>query len=269
MKKNSICKFSEAQSSDLICTNFVYETENVQAEGLYAEIYILGFVTDGCGTLSIAGTKYDLHRGSIFFVNKKCHFSLSGKDGFSYVYISFYGRRADELVERFCLSESRCVFDLSESYDELYTFSFSFLRRADEKTTDILSECALLYLLSFLEAKDSSANDLISTITTLTLQNFSDVNFSLGSLSEMMNYDSKYLSFYFKKHKKICYSEYLRDIRIRHSVFLIEQGLTSIKNIALLSGFTDALYFSKVFKKKMEKNPREYIKDTKKEKINE
>lgn len=74
-----------------------------------------------------------------------------------------------------------------------------------------------------------------------------------------MNYDSKYLSFYFKKHKRICYSEYLRDLRISHSLFLMEQGITSIKNIALLSGFGDALYFSKVFKKVTGKTPKEHI----------
>ena len=75
----------------------------------------------------------------------------------------------------------------------------------------------------------------------------------------MMKYDAKYLSFYFKKHKHICYSEYLRDMRIRHAVFLMEQGLTSVKNIALLSGFGDALYFSKVFKRVMGKSPKEYM----------
>ena len=37
-------------------------------------------------------------------------------------------------------------------------------------------------------------------------------------------------------------------------------GFTSIKEISVLSGFADAAYFSKVFKKKTSFYPKEYIK---------
>ncbi len=53
--------------------------------------------------------------------------------------------------------------------------------------------------------------------------------------------------------------QYLRDIRIRRSIFLMEQGLVSVKNIASLSGFSDALYFSKVFASVEGIPPSEYI----------
>ena len=259
MKNNNICKFSDIQSSDLICNQFVYETENTQSEKSYTDRYILGFVSEGEGLLCQNVQEIKISKGAVFYIKKDTHFSIKGENGFAYFYISFYGRRADELVERFFLSENYCVFNLSESYEELSSFFFNCLHRATGQNTDILSECGLLYLLTYLEVKKSQSTDLLSTMIALTSQNFSDVSFSLNTLSEMMNYDAKYLSFYFKKHKQICYSEYLRDLRIRHSVFLIEQGLTSVKNISLLSGFADALYFSKVFKKQMGKSPREYI----------
>ena len=259
MQKNNICKFSEIKSSDLICTEFVYETENAQSKKTYADRYVLGFAVSGEGVFHLDRSEFKITKGTVFFVEKETHFSIEGEEGFAYFYISFYGRRAEELVERFALSSERCVFDLADSYDELYSFCSCCLHRANEHNTDIISECGLLYLLTYLEARESKKQDLLSAIVMLTSQNFSDVKFSLGTLAKMMNYDAKYLSFYFKKHKKICYSEYLRDLRIKHAVFLMEQGITSIKNIALLSGFTDALYFSKVFKKNMGKSPKEYI----------
>ena len=40
------------------------------------------------------------------------------------------------------------------------------------------------------------------------------------------------------------FSDYVKNIRIRHAVFLIEQGVRVVKNVALLSGFSDPLYFS-------------------------
>ena len=52
---------------------------------------------------------------------------------------------------------------------------------------------------------------------------------------------------------------YLRELRIRHALFLMEQGVASVKNVALLSGFGDALYFSKVFTAEQGISPKAYI----------
>ena len=55
------------------------------------------------------------------------------------------------------------------------------------------------------------------------------------------------------------FTQYLRDLRIKRSIFLIEQGINSVKSIAILSGFSDALYFSTVFKQSVGLSPRDYI----------
>ena len=44
----------------------------------------------------------------------------------------------------------------------------------------------------------------------------------------------------------ITFSAYLTNVRLKHAVFLMEQNVTSIKNIALLCGYKDPLYFSNV-----------------------
>ena len=51
---------------------------------------------------------------------------------------------------------------------------------------------------------------------------------------------------------------YLRTLRIKHAVTLMDFGVQSVKNVALLSGFSDPLYFSTVFKKQMGITPKEY-----------
>jgi transcriptional regulator GlxA family with amidase domain len=55
------------------------------------------------------------------------------------------------------------------------------------------------------------------------------------------------------------FSDYVKNIRIRHAVFLIEQGVRVVKNVALLSGFSDPLYFSGCFRKIVGMSPTEYI----------
>ena len=56
----------------------------------------------------------------------------------------------------------------------------------------------------------------------------------------------------------VSYSEYLRTLRIKYAVSLFDHGIDSVKNVALLSGFADPLYFSTVFKKYTGLSPKEY-----------
>ena len=81
----------------------------------------------------------------------------------------------------------------------------------------------------------------------------------LSTVAERLGYSSKYLSHIFKKQMGMGYTEYLQTYRIRYAVSLFEHGLDSIKNVALLSGFTDPLYFSTVFKKQFGVSPASYI----------
>ena len=75
----------------------------------------------------------------------------------------------------------------------------------------------------------------------------------------MCFYNKKYLSDLFKARFNIPFNTYLTQLRIENAAKLIGAGFTSIKEIAQLSGFSDPLYFSKVFKKKYGISPGEYI----------
>ena len=93
----------------------------------------------------------------------------------------------------------------------------------------------------------------------LCQKNFCDSSFSLTAVSQKLCYNPKYLSHLFKQKMKVGFSEYLRTLRINYAITLFENGIDSIKNVALLSGFSDPLYFSSVFKKTVGKSPKSYI----------
>ena len=257
--ENNICRFSEVISGDLICSDFVYEKNAAQANETFTKKYILALVTGGSGVLSYGEGCYPITAGNAFFISQNSYFSVAETDSLAYFYISFYGRRADELAERFALSSKNCIFDLAEHCESLTAFLFDCINKVSNEKTDILSECALLYLIAHLDGKKRAANPLLNSIIEITNKNFTDPSFALAALSRELNYTAKYLSFFFKRNKGVCFNEYLRSLRIKHSVFLMEQGITSIKNIALLSGFSDSLYYSKIFKKEIGASPKEYI----------
>ena len=78
----------------------------------------------------------------------------------------------------------------------------------------------------------------------------------IGKLSQDSN---KYLSHFFKEKMNVSYSEYLRSLRFQYAISLFELGISSVKNVALLSGFSDPLYFSNSFKKAIGISPSEFI----------
>ena len=197
---------------------------------------------------------------TIDLVGKGECFSVAGAGDFTYFYICFHGRRADELAERFGFCGTAAVYDLGERAATVIGFCFDCIHRAGADNLDLLSEAALLYVLSHLKISERPRNDLLNEMLTVTNERFDSADFSLGALAEMLGYDAKYLSALFKKKKGICYSAYLRDLRVRHAVFLMERGVVSVKNVAWLSGFGDALYFSKVFAQSIGVSPKAYIK---------
>lgn len=257
--EQNICKFNESSSGDLICTDFVYETNRGQAEGVRSEQYTLGFAVKGDGWIKSGGRSDPFSQGCVFLIPRSLSFSIDGEGELCYFYLHFHGRRAGELALRVGVTDEVRVFDKTEHYARILDFAFDCLHKASSDNLDIFSEAVLLYILGHLENGRHESGGLVAEIVSRINERFSDPRFSLSALADEIGYDPKYLSSLFKKKKGIPFTRYLRDLRIRHAVFLMEQGVLSVKNIAILSGFGDALYFSKIFKETMGVSPKSYL----------
>ncbi len=97
MKNATICKFNSSRSGDLICENFIFESQDAQKEPLTSSRFVMNLVCEGQGAFSCDQNRYEVSEGDVFFVLKGERFSvasLSEEEPLSYRYISFNGRRA-------------------------------------------------------------------------------------------------------------------------------------------------------------------------------
>jgi AraC-like DNA-binding protein len=258
MDSQNICRFGTFESSDLVCTRFVFETTDCRRSPTVSGEYILHQAVRGTGTYRYRGGQYPLSRGMLFYCAKGESFSIESDGDLEYAYVCFHGRRAQELLARidaFAIEPTVMPPDAEAIVD----FWQDCLHRVQNETVDLLGESVLLYTFAGLRSAAVAPRPLLAEIVSLTEQSFTDPHFSLAEAAHRLGYVPNYLSAYFKKHSGIAFTQYLRDLRIRHAVYLIERGINSIKNIALLSGFSDALYFSSVFKRVMGESPRDYI----------
>lgn len=83
-----------------------------------------------------------------------------------------------------------------------------------------------------------------------------DIN--LAMISEKFNYNPSYFSEMFKAKAGKTFIQYLNETRMAHAVRLLEDTALGLWDIAELTGFTSASYFSSRFKRMYGVSPSEY-----------
>ena len=259
MKSSNICKFiSDGMWGRLETKNFVFETVASAINRPYGLNYhIAVIVISGQGTVEIDGCSLVIGTGSLFFGFKGERVLLKDGDGLQYLYIGFDGARADELFRRFGINGERRIF---HGFEGIIPFWQSCISSVSDGSMDLVSESALLYAFSRLEGTVTQLTDAVSEAVDIIEKEFSDTEISLSTVSERLGYNQKYLSHVFKEKMGVGFSRYLRTVRIKHAVFLMEHGVESVKNVAFLCGFSDPLYFSSVFKETVGYSPSDFWK---------
>lgn len=265
---HSICRFMppKEHGGNIKTVRFVLETDFIKLPQPFIHpVYLLHIVTSGEGVLTLIDKKYSLKKGSLFFAFPGCPFEIDADDGFEYMYISFMGTGAAVLLNNLNISLESPVFD---GYFDLIDFWMSSIKRVNQLNSNILSESVLLYTLSFINNSNKPAELLansentLSTIVDYVNTHYRDSDISLKKIAYVFSYTEKYLSSLFKKQMNIGFNTYLNDLRIQYAQELIEKDEKSVSTIASKCGYSDAMYFSKVFKKRTGKTPSEYISQT-------
>lgn len=90
------------------------------------------------------------------------------------------------------------------------------------------------------------------------LESYSEPKFSLDEASRKIKFSKTYMSRFIKDDIDQSFGDLLLKLRIRHSVILLKMTSKTVKEIALDVGYTDAQYFSKVFKKQTGMHPTDF-----------
>ena len=105
--------------------------------------------------------------------------------------------------------------------------------------------------------REEQSESVISKAKTYIRENFAN-ELSLDEVSRYVNISPYYFSKLFKEEAGENFIEYLTRIRIAHAKELLKNPELSIKEICLMSGYSDPNYFSRLFKKQEDVTPSEY-----------
>ena len=262
----NICNFNTAPPApDSIYTlNFVFETEEKNMSRICTDTaHRIYLVTDGSGILNTAYGNFYVKSGDIFFTFAADEYSISAIRELRYMYISFLGLRASLLFKKLNITKKDRVIAGCEKVKKVWE---EFIGQAEAGNTDLISESALLYAFSVIELKrlmcdaESPYIEKMQLIKKYIEDNYSDVNITAEKISEKFSYSKKYLCELFKKEFGISVSRYITVLRIQKACSLMKESDYTVKQISKYCGFSDSLYFSKVFKKQVGVTPKDFMK---------
>jgi len=119
-------------------------------------------------------------------------------------------------------------------------------------------ECHYIIKESFHAKTKMEELERIQQVYDYILKNYQE-KVSLGEAAKLLNMTKSSFCKFLKKHAKKTFSEIVNGIRINHACQLMIQTEKRISEIAFESGFNDVSYFSRTFKKIMNKSPKEFM----------
>lgn len=113
-------------------------------------------------------------------------------------------------------------------------------------------------MLLLTDSGSENSKRIILQVQRYIEDHYSDAALSVKEISKAVYLSPNYMSNLFKRETGASLVEYIRDIRIRHSISLLRDDSLKLYHIALKVGFTDANYYTKMFKKVLGVTPSEY-----------
>lgn len=262
MDKKNICKFNVANddAQTISILNFCYEKNSApHPRFTTGAIFRLHVVSRGKGTFVTLNNSIELKAGDVFITYPSSDYYIANNGGLEYMYISFLGLRAYQLTERAELTRSCSVRCGQENLIPTWEAA---LEASADGNLDLIAEGLLLYTVGKLcnirnKAQPTNKYEkIVLIIKKQTEERFCDPKLNLNLLCAENFYNAKYVSAAFRKYMSVGFSEYITTLRLNNAQRLINSGFKSVKQIAALSGFDDALYFSKVYKQHYGSTPK-------------
>lgn len=263
----NICKFVSTRTAreEINIIHFVYERDaHFEPRFILPAAYSVACVTEGEGKLHTPSGTQKIAAGDVFLLFSAGAYYIENKGGLQYIYITFVGSRAPALMERLRTPRAQTVYHGMEGLRPLWENAFNLVR---DENIDLLCEGLLLYTVSLLcmEKNEAAQEEGVSGLMRVKQHvdnHFTDASLTLSSVSAQFAYHPKYLSGAFKKLVRVSFGEYLTQRRLEYAMKLLHGGVSSVKELSDLCGYSDALYFSKAFRKKYGLSPKQYMKET-------
>ena len=228
--------------------------------------YLIHYITFGCGSFTCAGKTYSLSAGDGFLVEPSTvvFYSADSQNPWEYCWVGFNGSDAKRLMNQTGLLSSGPVFHYDKD-NRLQTLLMNICNvSGSSPSEEARMESGLLqFLAELMDLFGSHSSPRLSGFEYVQKAiKFIDYNYSgnidINDVAASAGISRSHLYRLFMQHISMPPNEYLMRFRISKGTELLETGRLSVGEVAYSTGFSDQLYFSRVFKKYMGVPPSRY-----------
>ncbi|HEL1618770.1 TPA: AraC family ligand binding domain-containing protein [Streptococcus suis] len=238
------------------------------------ENYVLHFITNGKGKITIDGETTNLQAGDLFVLpkNQSIFYQADENEPWTYTWVGFSGSRAETILSQTRLLEKYFLHSHLES--EILKKMID-INQTEVQSLPMITELILIGHLNQLLAalvqefpneslKESSTlakNYVHHAIKLIHSQYNSPIK--VNEIADHLALSRSYLYKIFKQETGYAIKDYILQIKMKRSCQLLEDPTRNITEIAYSVGYQDPLTFSSAFKNYFHMSPTEFRKTQK------
>ncbi|NQN50073.1 AraC family transcriptional regulator [Streptococcus suis] len=233
--------------------------------------YVLHFITNGKGKISINGETTELTAGDIFVLpkNQSIFYQADENNPWTYTWVGFSGSRAETILSQTRLLEKYYLHSHLES-DILK--KMIDINQTEVQCLPMITELILIGHLNQLLAAlvQEFPNDSLKEASTLAktyvhhaikiIHSQYNSPVKVSAIAEKLALSRSYLYKIFKQETGYSIKDYIVQVKMNHACQLLANPDLSITEIANSVGYQDPLTFSSAFKNQYHQSPSDYRK---------
>lgn len=236
--------------------------------------YVLHFITNGKGKITIDGETTNLQAGDLFVLpkNQSIFYQADENEPWTYTWVGFSGSRAETILSQTRLLEKYFLHSHLES--EILKKMID-INQTEVQSLPMITELILIGHLNQLLAaliqefpneslKESSTlakNYVHHAIKLIHSQYNSPIK--VNEIADHLALSRSYLYKIFKQETGYAIKDYILQIKMKRSCQLLEDPTRNITEIAYSVGYQDPLTFSSAFKNYFHMSPTDFRKTQK------
>ena len=242
-----------------VCAVWLLDKAISQAESSYAEARAV-FVLSGDLAIDCEGAVTHMRPGAFCYLPPFCSFAAKSKHVRAVVvrFLPEYGKEPAPDMRGALFVE-----DMASERDTFLRMCDIYNSSASDRLPRLSAMLKLLLLGALVtEGEDALPAAMAANLDAYIRENMAD-DISNTELGAIFGYHPFYVSQMLKKKLGITLKQYVISYRLRTACSLLLTTEKTTAEIAELTGFTDASYFTKTFKSTYGQTPKEYRNDHK------
>lgn len=221
--------------------------------------YSLHIICNGKGMITCEGKTFELSTGDLFLLYPG-HGAVHRPDNenpWAYFWVDFIGHYDDTLINLLSLTPQMPYLHIGKS-SEIYRIMDNLIAKSEECGGISFGVVGWFYMLidklisdysksedvKSVHRKNSIVKDALKFISN---NKFTDI--TVEDISKNLNLNAKYFITVFREVLRISPKQFIIEERMREAYLMLSKGELKVKEIAAAVGYTDALNFSRAFKK--------------------